>query len=29
MMIETISIEELRTNYEELRKRVEQLGRFL
>lgn len=29
MMIETVSIEELRANFEELSKRVEQLGRFL
>jgi hypothetical protein len=28
-MIETLSIQELRTTFEELRLRVEQLGRFL
>jgi hypothetical protein len=28
-MIGTVSIDELRTAYEDLRKRVEQLGRFL
>ena len=29
LMIETLSIQELRTSFEELRGRVEQLGRFL
>jgi hypothetical protein len=28
-MIATISIQDLKTSYEDLRKRVEQLGRFL
>jgi hypothetical protein len=29
MMIETLSMQDLRVSYEDLRTRVEQLGRFL